>query len=64
MMCTLSSLNEKDLQEIKKLEDSLNKPLLAFSCQNVKVAQMSSDDLTQIQALESKMGISLVAVEP
>ncbi|MBI9074658.1 MAG: hypothetical protein JEZ02_04530 [Desulfatibacillum sp.] len=64
MICTLSTLTDQDLQDIKKLEESLNKPLLAFSCRNVNMAQMSVEELARIQALESKMGISLVAVEP
>lgn len=63
MICSLSTLNEKDLQEIHKLEKEVHAPLLAFSCTNTPVADLSNENLQKIQNLEKKLGVSLIAVE-
>ncbi|MGM0454077.1 MAG: hypothetical protein ACQERN_13020 [Thermodesulfobacteriota bacterium] len=63
MLCSLSTLSETDLKAINDLENSLQKPLLAFSCHNVDPAMVSGEELEKIQALEQKLGMSLVAVE-
>lgn len=62
MLCSLSKLTDKDLQEIHKLEKDIHSPLLAFSCNDAQIAELSADNLQKIQALEKKLGISLVAV--
>jgi hypothetical protein len=63
MICSLSSLNEGNLSEIKSLESELGQTLLAFSCHSLGPAKIDNDKLAKIQALEKKLGISLVAVE-
>lgn len=62
MLCSLSNLNDNDLQEIHKLEKDIQLPLLAFSCNNTSIAHLSIENLKKIQDLEKKLGISLVAV--
>ncbi len=62
MLCSLSNLTEKDLQEINTLEKDIHSPLLAFSCNDSPIAELSADKLKKVQALEKKLGISLVAV--
>ena len=62
MLSSLSTLSEKDLQEIHELEKQINSPLLAFSCRDTKVANLSKEQLMKIQELEKKLGVSLVAV--
>jgi len=62
MICSLSKLTEKDLQEINKLEQEIHSPLLAFSCSDTPIAELSDENLQKIQSLEKKLGISLVAV--
>ena len=63
MLCSLSTkLDYKDLQAITDLEKELGMPLLAFSCHNFQPAQVHADQLAKIQALESQLGLSLVAV--
>jgi len=62
MICSLSSLTEKDLQEINQLEAEINTPLLAFSCHDVKSAVLTDDALAKLESLEKKLGISLLAV--
>lgn len=63
MLCSLSQLNENDLKAINDLENSLKKPLLAFSCHEANPAMVSAEELEKIQELEKKLGMSLVAVE-
>ncbi len=62
MICNFSKLNEKDLKEINKLEKEIHSPLLAFSCSETPIAELSKENLEKIQLLEKKLGISLVAV--
>ncbi len=63
MLCSLSTkLDSKDLQSIADLEKELGMPLLAFSCHDLKPAQVQPEQLSKIQALESQLGLSLVAV--
>lgn len=62
MICSLSKLSEKELQEISLLEKEIHRPLLAFSCNDTRVATLSDENLQKIQNLEKKLGVSLVAV--
>jgi hypothetical protein len=63
MLYILAKLDEDKFKAIQSLEQKLGKPLLAFSCQNVKFAQLTEDELEQIKELESKPGLVLVAVQ-
>ena len=64
MICSLSTkLDDAAMGEIKSLEEKMGKTLLAFSCHDVKPQKISEDELSSIQSLEGKLGISLVAVE-
>lgn len=62
MICSLSNLSENDLKEINQLETEIKAPLLAFSCHDVSSAILTDDALVKVEALEKKMGISLLAV--
>jgi hypothetical protein len=64
MLCSLSTkLGSEDLQAINALESELGTPLLAFSCRaDLKPADITNDQLAMIKTLESKLGLSLVAV--
>jgi hypothetical protein len=64
MLCSLSTkLGSEDLQAINVLESELGIPILAFSCRaDLKPADVSTEQLAKIQALENKLGLSLVAV--
>ena len=63
MLCSLSQLDETAVKSIQALEDEIGKPLLSFSCQDIKPAQMDDSALAKIQKLESELSVSLVAVE-
>ncbi len=64
MLCSLSTkLKPEALQAISALEKELATPLLAYSCHQIRTAEISPEHLTKIQALERKLGISLVAVK-
>jgi hypothetical protein len=62
MICSLSNLSEKDLKAVNQLEAEINAPLLAFSCHEVSTAILTDDALAKVEALEKKLGISLLAV--
>jgi len=65
MLCSLATkLNPEDLQAIKALEQELALPLLAFACHDIKSAAVNTEQLGKIQALENRLGVSLVAVQP
>jgi hypothetical protein len=62
MICSLSNLSENDLKEINQLETEIKAPLLAFSCHDVSSAILTDDALVKVEALEKKLGISLLAL--
>jgi hypothetical protein len=64
MLCSLSTkLGPEELQAINALEKELATPLLAFSCHDLKPANVNADQLAKIQALENRLGMSLVAIK-
>lgn len=64
MLCSLSTkLAAEDLKAINALEKDLAMPLLAFSCHDLKPAEVNAEQLSKIQALEKRLGMSLVAVK-
>ena len=65
MLCSLSTkLGAEDLKAINTLENELGTPLLAFSCRaELKPADVTTEQLAKIQALENHLGLSLVAVQ-
>lgn len=63
MLCSLSTkLGPEEIKAINALEKELATPLLAFSCHDVKPANVNAEQLSKIQALEKRLGMSLVAV--
>jgi hypothetical protein len=65
MLCSLATkLGPQDLQAINALEKELATPLLAFACHDLKPAAVQPEQLAKIQALENRLGVSLVAVQP
>lgn len=62
MICNLSRLSEPELKEIYALEKDLNKALLAFSCRDIKPADVTEEELFKIKELEKRLGITLLAV--
>lgn len=63
MLCSLSALKDQDLEQIRSLEAELGRPLLAFSCHDLRPAVIDDEKLEKIELLEKKLGISLLAVE-
>ncbi|MBN1628380.1 MAG: hypothetical protein JW990_01330 [Thermoleophilia bacterium] len=63
MLCSLSTrLGETEIHEIAALEKEFGHPLLAFSCHKIDPAKVDDQELKRIQELETKLGVSLVAV--
>jgi hypothetical protein len=62
MLCSLSKAESIDLSAIQGLEKDLGKTLLAFTCHDIKPAEIKDEELSKINALEKKLGVVLVAV--
>jgi len=63
MLCSYSKTESIDLKAIQGLEKDLGKTLLAFSCQDIKPAEVKDEELARINELEKKLGVVLVAIE-
>jgi len=63
MLCSLSTkIKPETLHAIQSLEKELGKTLLAFSCHDLKPAELKHEELARIKEMENKLGLSLVAV--
>ncbi len=64
MIWTLAEkLDEGKLQEIKKLEQEIGMPILAFSPLGTQPADLDKGKLAKLQQLEKSLGVSLIAVK-
>ena len=64
MLCSIATnIDASALQTISDLEKGLGKTLLAFKCHDLKPSMLSAEELSKVQDVEKKLGISLVAVE-
>lgn len=64
MLCSIANnIDNETLKTINDLEKEIGKTLLAFSCHDLKPSQLGGDELKRIEAVEKKLGVSLVAVE-
>ncbi|WP_406657111.1 hypothetical protein V7O62_00775 [Methanolobus sp. ZRKC2] len=62
MLWGFSILKDEQIKAISELEDKMNITLLAFSGLSIRNAEITKEDLEQIQKLEKDLGLSLVAV--
>ena len=63
MLCSIATrLSESELGEITSLEKDLGTPVLAFACHALDPAELSPETIERIKALESRLGVALVAV--
>lgn len=64
MLCSLATdVDHTTLRTITDLETDLGKTLLAFKCHDLKPSMLSMDQVSKIQDVEAKLGVSLVAVD-
>ncbi len=63
MLCSLSRLDNTNLEAVQTLEKELGKMLLSFSCHDVEAAVIDDETLSKISDLEKKLGVVLVAVK-
>lgn len=63
MLCSLSKLDDRQLDKIKSLEKELGKNLLSFTCHDIRAAELSKEELEKVRNLENKLGVALVAVQ-
>ncbi|RJP15568.1 MAG: hypothetical protein C4520_20115 [Candidatus Abyssobacteria bacterium SURF_5] len=64
MICSIGKIKEKDLDEIKELEEELGKTILAFQCSHkMTPAELKEDELERLRKTEEKLHLTLVAVD-
>ncbi|MCB2226416.1 MAG: hypothetical protein KQH53_07030 [Desulfarculaceae bacterium] len=63
MLCSLANLDQGNLTSIQELEKQAGVTVLAFSCQDLTPAALDAAVLSQLQSLEEKLGLSLVAIK-
>ena len=63
MLFNVARLDANALKSIQALEQEMGKTLIAFKGFEADPATVSEDELGRIQALESALGVALVAVD-
>jgi hypothetical protein len=63
MHCTLAKIDDTSLDQIKNLEKKTGKVVLAYACQPAKAANLNPDEVKELQGLEKKLGMTLVALD-
>jgi len=63
MLCSLSSIDQGKVEQIRSLEQEVGVRLLAFNCHDPKLAKLKDLQLEKVSALERKLGVVLVAVQ-
>ncbi|WP_426437186.1 hypothetical protein [Bradyrhizobium genosp. P] len=64
MLYPLANLKSNHLKAIQDLEREIGSPLIAMLGVSVESATLADDKLSQLQTLEEKLGVVLVAVKP
>lgn len=62
MICSYVKVNEKDIKTLQEVEKEVGQTLLAIDCHDFKPAQLTSEQLERVQALEKELGVVVVAV--
>lgn len=62
MICSYAAMDESKLDSLQQLEKELGQTLLAFSCHEMKPAQLTPEQLERVQALENDLGVVIVAL--
>jgi len=62
MLWAFSSLKDKQMKEIKALEEKMGVTLLAFSDIDVEYATLTEEEMKVLLQAEKDLGLSLVAV--
>ncbi len=63
MLCKLASLDEASLSAINEFESQTGRTLLAYTCKEIGIDEMSPEDMSQLKHLEDKLSVQLVAVK-
>lgn len=63
MLCSLANLDQGKLAKIQELEKKTGATVLAFSCSDLKAADLDPAGLNALQGVEQELGLSLVAVK-
>ena len=62
MLCSIAELEFAGIEAVRTLEEKLGKMILALKCHEVKPETITDEELSQLQELEEKLGITLVAI--
>ncbi len=62
MICGYAKLDQDKINALQGMEKDMGTILLAFSCQAIKPAELTSEQLERIKEVEEELGVVIVAV--
>lgn len=62
MLCSIAELEFGGIEAVRSLEQKLGKMILALKCHEIKPDTITEEELAQLQELEERLGITLVAI--
>ncbi len=62
MICSYAAMDDNKLETLQRVEKEMGQTLLAFSCHEMRPAQLTPEQLERIQALEEDLGVVIVAL--
>lgn len=63
MLYSLSNLEMKDLNTLRQLEHAMGKSILAFSSHNVRLADLTPEQLNSVKKVEEELGLILIVTD-
>jgi 16S rRNA U516 pseudouridylate synthase RsuA-like enzyme len=63
MLYSLSSLNDKQIGQIRSLEGQLGMKLLSFTRHDIQAAKLNQEEIGKVRDIENKLGVALVAIK-
>ncbi len=62
MICSYAPMDEKKLDSLKHLEKELGQTLLAYSCHDMKPAELTPEQVERLKKVEEELGVVIVAL--
>jgi len=62
MICSYAPMDEKKLDSLQRLEEEMGQTLLAYSCHNMKPAELTPEQVERLKKVEEELGVVIVAL--